>query len=72
MRKLRVVQTEPILSFEINLGKGRIRHTTTLKLNFYIDSRSNEDDVIQTQSRSMSDPTLSDIDFKNKMALVYP
>ena len=30
-----------------------------------------EDDVIQIQSRSMSDPALSDIDFKNKMALVW-
>ena len=28
-------------------------------------------DDIQIQSRSMSDPTLSDIDFKNKMALVW-
>ena len=29
-----------------------------------------KDDPIQIQSRSMSDPTLSDIDFKNKMAFV--
>ena len=28
-------------------------------------------DVIQIQSRSMSDPPLSDIDFKNKMAWVW-
>ena len=27
--------------------------------------------VIQIQSRSMSDPTLSDIDFKNRMAWVW-
>ena len=39
-------------------------------MNFLIDSISNEDDVIQIQSRSMSDPLLSDIDFKNKMAWV--
>jgi len=35
-------------------------------MNFKIDSKSIEDDAIQ--SRSMSDPTLSDIDFKNDMA----
>ena len=28
--------------------------------------------IIQFQSRSMSDPTISDIDFKDKMALVHP
>ena len=39
-------------------------------MNFYIDSKSIKDDVIQIQSRSIPDPTLSDIDFKNKMALV--
>ena len=33
--------------------------------NFWIDLKTIEDDVIQIQSRSMSDPTLSDIDFKN-------
>ena len=27
-----------------------------------------EDDVIQIQSRSISDPTLSEIDFKNKIS----
>ena len=32
--------------FEINVGKGRIRHTSTLKLNFQIDSKSTEDSVI--------------------------
>ena len=30
---------------------------------FSIDLKSIEDDVIQIQIRSMSDPTLSDIDF---------
>ena len=34
-------------------------------LNFWIDIKTN---VIQIQGRFMSDPTLSDIDFKNKMA----
>ena len=32
---------------------------------FEIDSKPIEDDAIQIQSRSMSDPPLSDIDFKN-------
>ena len=36
-----------------------------------IDSKSIEYDVIEIQSRSMSDPTFSDIDFKNKMAWVW-
>ena len=40
-------------------------------MSFWIDSKSIEDYVIQIQSRSMSDPTLSDIDFKNKMAWVW-
>ena len=56
--------------FEIIDGKSRIRHRTTLKLNFQIYSKLIGDVVIQIQSRSMSDPTISDIDFKNKMALV--
>ena len=40
-------------------------------MNFEIDLKSIEDDAIQIQSRSMSDPTLSDIDFKNKMAWAW-
>ena len=36
-----------------------------------MDSKSIEDDVIQIQARSMSDPPLSDIDFKNKMTWVW-
>ena len=58
--------------FEINVGKRRIRHPTTLKLNdeFQIGYKSIEDDVIQILSRSISDPPHSDIDFKNKMAWV--
>ena len=60
--------------FEIIVGKRRIRHTTTLKLNFEIVSKSIEDDVIQIQSRSMSNPTLSDTDFKkwNRLDLDHP
>ena len=35
-----------------------------------IDSKLIEDDGIQIQNRSLSDPPLSDIDFKTKMAWV--
>ena len=59
--------------FEINIGMRRIRHTKTLKLNdeFLDRQKSIEDGVIQIQSRSMSDPLLSDIDFKNIMPWIY-
>ena len=57
--------------FEINVGKKRIRHRTTLKLNFQIDPKSTEDQVLKIQSRAKSDPPLSDIDSKNKMAWVW-
>ena len=57
--------------FEINVGKGRIRHTTTLNLHKVIFNRFGVDLEIQFQSRCMSDPTLSDIDFRNKMAWVW-
>ena len=36
-----------------------------------VDSESIEYDVIEIQSRSMSDPFSSDMDSKNKMALVW-
>jgi len=48
--------------FEINVRKSRIPNKTTLKLNG--DYKSIVDDVTQIQSRSMSDPPLSDIDFR--------
>ena len=57
--------------FEINVGKSRIRHRTILNLNDLIFSPFWVDEDIQFQSRSMSDPTLSDIDFKNKIAWVW-
>ena len=41
-------------------------------MKFWIDSTSIEDDDIHIQSPSMSDPTLSDIDYKNEMGLNYP
>ena len=56
--------------FEIYVGKRRIRHRTTLKMNFWIDSKSFEDDLIYIQSRYMSDPSFSDIDLKNKVTWV--
>ena len=48
--------------FEINAGKRRIRHRTTLNLNVAIFNL--------ILSRSMSDPTLSSIEFKNKMTWI--
>ena len=40
-------------------------------MNFQIDSKLTDEYVNQIQSRSMSDPTFSDIDFKNKMVWVW-
>ena len=56
---------------EINVGKGRIRHETTLNLIDAIFNRFLIDLEIQFQSRSMSDPTFSDIDFRNKVAWAW-
>ena len=39
--------------------------------NFLIDYKSIEDDIILIDSRSMSDPPLSDIDFENEKAWVW-
>ena len=58
--------------FEINVGKGRIRHRTILKSNDeFLDRLKIDWKMIQIQSRSMSDPTFSDIDFKIKMASMW-
>ena len=57
--------------FEINGGKSRIRHRTALNLNGIIFNWFWVNLEIQFQSRSMADPTLSDIDFKNKLAWVW-
>ena len=35
-----------------------------------MDSKLIEDEIIQFKIRSMSDPTLSDIDFKNRMVWI--
>ena len=40
-------------------------------MNFQIDPKSTEDQVLKIQSRAKSDPPLSDIDFKTKMAWVW-
>ena len=56
--------------FEINVGKSRIRHRPTLNLNDAILNPFGDDLAIQFQNRSKSDPTLSDIDFKNKLMWV--
>ena len=55
-------------SFEIDVGKRRIRHRPTLKMNDNFLDRPKTDGIIQIQSRSMSDSSFSDIDFKNKLA----
>ena len=55
--------------FGINVGKRRNRHITTLKLNLqsiFIRSRNSS-----LNFNCMSYPSLSDIDFKNKMAWVW-
>ena len=57
--------------FEINVGKRRIWHRTTLDLNDLIFNRFWVDLEIQFQSRSISDPPPSDIDFKSKMAWIW-
>ena len=64
---LRVVNQSHFI-FEINFGKSRIRHITTLNLNDIssIDFESMQKFIILFQSRCMLDSTLSDIDFKNK------
>ena len=59
--------------FEINVGMSRIWHTTTQKLNDEFLGRLKIDcngAIQNSESFFMSDPILSDIDFKNKMNLV--
>ena len=52
------------LIFEINVRKSRVRDRTTLISNDAIFNGLWVDQEIQVQSRSMSDSSLSDIDFK--------
>jgi len=56
---------------EVCVGDSRIRPGTNLNLNIFISNRFWVDLEIQFQSRSMSDPALSDIDFESKMAWVW-
>ena len=63
------IKGSPFL-FEINVGKSRIRHRTTMHFNDAVFNWFWVDLEIQFQSRSMSDPSLADIDFKNKMVWV--
>ena len=63
----RVVQTKALLflkSMSERVGSD-IRRLRNRMMNFLIDSKSIEDDVIEIQSCSRSNPTLSDIVFKN-------
>ena len=57
--------------FEINAGKRRFRHRTTPNLNEVNFQNYFKKMLFQIQSRSTSDPTLSDIDFKNEMTWVW-
>ena len=54
--------------FGINVGKSQIRHRTTLKLNDEFLDRLKIDRNHSNSERSISDPPISDIDFKNKLA----
>ena len=58
--------------FEINVGKSLIRYRTTLKLNdeFLDCFKIDRNGAIRIPSRSISNPSVSDIDFKNKINLV--
>ena len=64
------VETQDIF-FQINVGNRRIRHRTTL--DFDLKSILVDLEIrLQFQSRCMSDPTLSDINFKNDLSRMYP
>jgi len=69
---LKVAQTEAIYLLKSMTGKvgSDIGPNLKLKDKFQDRSKSIEDDGIQIQNRSLSDPPLSDIDFKNKMVWV--
>ena len=55
--------------FEINVGKRRNPTLNDSEFEPAIDFESIWKFIIQLLSRFMSDPSISDIDFKNKMAL---
>ena len=57
--------------FETNVGKGRIRHRTTTNFEWRHFQSILKADFIQIESRSKSEPPLSDIDFKNKMPWIW-
>ena len=64
---LRVFQTPAVLFLNSEEDGSDIERLGML--NFLIDSKASEGDVVQF-NRSMSDPPLSDIDFKSKMTLI--
>ena len=70
---LRVVFTKAILCLKSMSERDGydIQRLCNWMMNFKIESKTIEDDILLILSRSMSDPSLSDIDFKNKMALVW-
>ena len=71
LNTLSVVQTQPILFSSSERVGSDIERILNWMMNFQIDSKSIKVNVIQIQSRSLSDSPRSDIDFKNKMAWVW-
>ena len=75
MDYLRVVQTQAISFFKVNVGMSRIRHKTTLNLNDVIFNRFWVDKEIWVAIQNPvpfyigSD---SDNDFKNRLGMDYP
>jgi len=69
----RLVQIQAILFWNSMAQRDGydIQRLWNWMMKFKIDSKSTEDDIIQIQSRSMSDPPLCAIDFKNKMEWVW-
>ena len=63
--KFKVVQTQVILFLK---SMSETERLLNWMMNF---SKSIEDDFIQFKSRSLTDPTRSDIDFINKMAWIW-
>ena len=71
---LRVVETWAILFFESmsEWDGSEIERLWILMTSTWIDFESIYKFIIQLQCRCMSDPTLSDIDFKYGLGLYYP
>ena len=71
LEHLRVVLTQAVLKSMSQRVGSDIEQLLNWMMNFWIDSKSIKIDFIQFKSRSISDPTLSDIDFKNEIAWIW-